>query len=283
VKEEIDLPDPTFLESYPLYRRLKVTIPLTLDNIAKPPISMPCAKCNETRTFRMFNNFYDGYGYSNFPSNDQMVKASYACSYCSKFAINLFIQISDKLDWICKSGQYPPWSISGDPNIQSMLGSHQELLTKGLVCESQSYGVGSFAYYRRIVEEIIDKLLDDVSDLLSPDEQSVYAAALSAAKKTRITSEKIELVKELLPAILRPNNMNPLALLHGVLSAGLHAETDEKCLELAVEVREILTFLASQVAASKIASQSFNDRMRALLDKRDKNISLPPDNRPQLI
>ena len=106
--------------------------------------------------------------------------------------------------------------------------------------------------------------------------------ALAATKKTRVTSEKIELVKDILPAVLRPNGMNPLSLLHGVLSEGLHADDDEKCLDLAVEIREILTFLASQVAASKLAAQSFSDGMRSLLDKKAANIATPADNRPRL-
>ncbi len=62
--------------------------------------------------------------------------------------------------------------------------------------------------------------------------------------------------------------MNPLSLLHGVLSEGLHAESDERCLELAVEAREIIVFLATQVAESKSAAKSFTDRMHTLLDKK---------------
>lgn len=151
-----------------------------------------------------------------------------------------------------------------------MLGSHKDYLIKGLVCESQSYGIAAFSYYRRIVEEIIDGLLEEIGGLISDDEKAAYDAALSEVKATRIAAEKIELVKDLLPPILRPEGMNPLALLHGVLSEGLHANTDERCLELAVEVREILTFLASQVAATSAASRSFTERMRTLLDKRSK-------------
>jgi hypothetical protein len=149
-----------------------------------------------------------------------------------------------------------------------MLGDHKEYLTKGLACESQSYGIAALSYYRRIVEEIIDTLLDEIGTMISEEEREAYALALTDVKKTRITSEKIELVKYLLPPVLRPDGMNPLALLHGILSDGLHAQSDERCLELAVEVREILTFLASQVATANAASRSFTAKMRSLLEKR---------------
>lgn len=230
----------------------------------------------------MSNRYYEAYGYQNPPSNDETIRAVYECTYCTDFSITFFLKISHNSEWICKAGQFPPWTVQTDKNIQSLLGEHQDLLQKGLVCESQSYGVGAFAYYRRIVEEIIDGLLDEISDLLSPEEKIQYADALAATKNARVTSEKIELVKDILPTILRPSGMNPLALLHGVLSEGLHADTDERCLELAVEIREILTFLASQVTASKLAAQSFSDGMRSLLEKKAANIGTPTDNRPSL-
>ncbi|MFZ0548883.1 MAG: hypothetical protein WAM60_25760, partial [Candidatus Promineifilaceae bacterium] len=54
-----------------------------------------------------------------------------------------------------------------------------------------------------------------------------YQFALAETKKTTITQDKINLVKDLLPAILRPDGMNPLSILHSSLSKGLHAESDE--------------------------------------------------------
>jgi hypothetical protein len=276
------VPDSSFLETYPLYRKMKVEIPPTVDNLSKPPISMNCGKCAQLRTFVMTNEYYNGFAYKNSQSAGETVKASYLCTYCQSFQINFFIQLSDDRKSMCKAGQFPPWTLAGDENITGMLGEHKDYLKKGLICESQSYGVAAFAYYRRIVEQIIDALILDIGELMSPEESAKYNEALEAVKATRVTAEKIDLVKDMLPAILRPDNMNPLSLLHGVLSEGLHADSDERCLELAVEVREILTFLAAQVAASKIASRNFNVRMRSLLDKREKSVTTPTDQRPQL-
>jgi len=66
-------------------------------------------------------------------------------------------------------------------------------------------------------------------------------------QKTRVTQEKIDLVKDLLPTILRPGGMNPLGVLHSELSEGLHAETDANCLENVSHARDILTFLINQI------------------------------------
>lgn len=151
-----------------------------------------------------------------------------------------------------------------------MLGDHADYYKKGLICESQSYGIGAFSYYRRVVEEIIDELLNEIADLMTGEERDRYLEALEQTKKTKITHDKIDLVKDLLPPILRPNEMNPLSVLHDVLSQGLHRESDEHCIELAMTVREALVFLVNQVAASRAAAASFTESMRKLLDRRTK-------------
>jgi hypothetical protein len=216
----------------------------------------------------MQNDYYDGLDYTNYPSTGMVVKLEYICVACQKFVRHFTVKIAEDCASVMKIGQYPPWDIAADDNILNMLGKRKSLLKQGLICESQNYGIAAFAYYRRIVEEVIDELLDSISDLLDESQKERYSAALSAVKATRQTSEKIDLVKDLLPPILRPNGMNPLALLHGVLSEGLHAETDDRCLELAVEVREILKFLAAQIEVSRAASRSFSSSMQSLLDKK---------------
>lgn len=92
-------------------------------------------------------------------------------------------------------------------------------------------------------------------------------------EKRLLLPKKIELVKDLLPPILRPEGMNPLAALHSALSQGLHAESDEECLDLAQHCREVLVFLVNQVAASKDTAKSFTSSMRKLLDKKSAKSS----------
>jgi hypothetical protein len=172
-----------------------------------------------------------------------------------------------------KVGQFPAWDIEGDPNIERLLGPRSDYYSKGLICESQSYGIGAFGYYRRIVEEIIDELLDEISCLLVDAELAKYQEALQQTKRTVGAQEKIDLVKDLLPPILRPNGMNPLATLHSALSEGLHADSDEACLEYAGTCREVLVFLVTQVAATGAASRSFTESMRKLLERKAKGTS----------
>jgi hypothetical protein len=155
-----------------------------------------------------------------------------------------------------------------DKNLEMTLGRHAKTFRKGLVCESQGYGIGAFAYFRRITEEIIDELLDSITDLIEIENKEKYLSALAATKKTKVTQEKIDLVKDMLPNILRPNGLNPLGVLHSELSEGIHANTDEACLENANHIKSILTFLINQIIVSRDASKQFTSGMKALLDKK---------------
>jgi hypothetical protein len=63
---------------------------------------------------------------------------------------------------------------------------------------------------------------------------------------------------------LRPGARNPLARLHETLSAGLHKESDERCLELAEAVRETLAFLVIQIEMTNTASAWYVESMDRL-------------------
>ena len=104
--------------------------------------------------------------------------------------------------------------------------------------------------------------------MIDSKNKDTYLVALEATKRTRVTQEKIDLIKDLLPSILRPNGMNPLGVLHSELSEGLHAESDETCLENASHIKDILVFLIIQIIASKQAAKQFTYSMQALLQKK---------------
>jgi hypothetical protein len=264
------MPDRKFLTEYPLYRPFAFDGPRTLNEWPKVSINMHCSVCRSAQTFNMSNQYYNEYmavyGYGNYPAENTTVLLRYRCNHCTDFERVFVLRIGEDRTSIVKIGQHPAWDIHGNSDVEKLLGAHASHYKRGLICESQGYGIGAFAYYRRIVEEIIDSLLEQVGGLLSGEEKIKYAEALAKTKTTRITSEKIELVKDLLPAILRPDNMNPLSTLHEVLSEGLHADADERCLELASAIRQVLTFLTAQIATTTAAGKGFSESMRGLLE-----------------
>lgn len=96
------------------------------------------------------------------------------------------------------------------------------------------------------------------------------SALEDAKKKTKVTADKIELVKDILPAILRPGGMNPLSIIHETRSQALHRLSDERCIELAETTREALEYLMGEVSVSTKASNKFTKGMQKLIESRKK-------------
>ncbi len=266
------MPDRDFLEKYPLYRKLPMALPSTYLGVAHPSIHVECPICKSEQTFNMSSSYPTDAGGRLRQVQKEVVLLTYRCSGCGSFARNYLIKFDPGGACISKVGQEPPWDITPDPAVAKMLGPRVDYYKKALICESQGYGIGAFAYYRRIVEEVIEELLEEISDLLSGEERERYLEALERVKKTTITEEKISLVKDLLPTILRPGGMNPLSTLHEVLSEGLHEKPDEKCIESAEQVREVLVFLVNQINVAKTTSARFTESMRKLLDRNKRKV-----------
>jgi hypothetical protein len=210
----------------------------------------------------------------------KITRLDYVCSACHKgiitFLIDFFqekvrVQGSDVIYLsMRKVGQVPAWSIKMDKELEKVLGEHAAYYKKGLICESQGYGIGAFSYFRRITEEIIDSLLNEIEGLLQGEDKEKYKIALQEVKKTRVAQEKINLVKDLLPSSLRPGDVNPLGVLHSALSEGLHAKTDEDCLEYAEAVREALAFLVNRLTKTQEENKIFTESMEKLLREKRK-------------
>jgi hypothetical protein len=82
-----------------------------------------------------------------------------------------------------------------------------------------------------------------VAKKISPE----MVAPLELAKQEQQFSKAVNSVKDAIPQALLINGQNPLTLLHSALSEGLHAKSDEQCLELAHDVRLVLAELAERL------------------------------------
>ena len=253
----------------PLYRTCEVKLfGPSLEALPKVSINMSCSACESNQTFTMSNDYWRPGEPSAVAIGRRLLHLSYLCMHCKKAIRHFYVLIDKAENTLMNVGQYPAWDISGNKKLEKRLGVHVNYYRRGLICESQGYGIGAFSYYRRIVEEIIDELLDDISGLLTGEDLAKYSAALEETKRIYVAREKIALVKDLLPAMLRPNGMNPLNTLHSLLSDGMHARSDEECLEDAESCRTVLLFLVGHIADHKDSRKIFTESMQKLLDKR---------------
>lgn len=264
------MPIAKFLETYPLYRKFALELPQYCGQLPKPAIHMHCSTCQSAQTFRMINEYHDRKGDPALSTAGLTCRVIYMCAACTSAERDFMLFFAVTKDYVMKVGQHPAWSIELDKTLSKMLGTHVKYYKRGLVCESQGYGIGAIVYYRRIVEEIIDGLLDSIETIILPSDHERYKAALEATKKTIVTQDKINLVKDILPPILTPGNVNPLGVLHHALSEGLHDKDEDECMAIADTIRGCIVFLVNQVLLSQEQSKQFTSGMKKLLDKKSK-------------
>ena len=132
----------------------------------------------------------------------------------------------------------------------------------------QSYGIGAFGYYRRIVEAIIVKLMAEIQTLIPEENKDKFVAAIREIEASYYASDKIELIGTYVPESLKPGGHNPISLLYGILSDGLHSGTDDECLEVATDVREALENLVHLLNLTRNATKKLSESTKKMLQKK---------------
>jgi hypothetical protein len=241
------------------------------NTLATPELQLHCTTdtCSGLRFFRFRE------GNSRFGEEATLnTYLTYVCSNCRKSFKTYSIQAirEDHEKGRCyKYGESPAYGPPTPARLVRLFGSESELFLKGRRCENQGLGIGAFVYYRRVVENHKNKILDEiirVSEKIGAPIEML--AALNAAKAENQFSKAMESVKNAIPQALLVNGANPLTLLHSALSVGLHAQSDEQCLELAHDVRVVLIELAERLGQALKDEVELNTAVGRLMNVRQQ-------------
>jgi len=239
--------------------------------VSTPDLQLHCDsdKCNGVRLFQ-YNQFPFYYEFREVEGGDTCydnVYIEYLCQNCKEniksFAI-MFIKIFDdkKTADLIKFGEYPFYGPHIPSKLVSLIGPDRELFLKGIKCESQKLGIAAFSYYRRVIENQKNRLIDNIANVLTNLKVDKEALVLLENAKNEIQFKtSMNKLKPYLPKELLIHDSNPLVLLHKSLSVGLHGLTDEECLEYAHSIRVVLTELADRL---KSLLADHNELKRAL-------------------
>lgn len=264
------------LENSPLYKEIIVShsglLPIKNFYSMIEPLQMPCGTCKDMRTFLPLSVNYDEYYKSNTHTIRTTVNTGepyilqYFCANCrkSKRHFAVAVQKSGNKYHIQKIGQFPAYSITPEKPMEKYLDRKGmlDIYRNGITCESQGYGVGAFAYYRQILENIINDILDDIIPL-SENEEAIREK-VSEAKKEDNTSKKIEIVKDFVPKALKPSGNNVFITMYKVLSEGIHNKDDQACLEDADALRFCLVFIVQTLQDRKQSEAAFSESLNKL-------------------
>ena len=178
---------------------------------------------------------------------------------------------------VAKLGEDPPFGPPTPARVITLIGPDRNLFLRGRRAENQGFGIGAFAYYRRVVENQKGRIIQEIARVAgklgaSPD---VLAEFEKAAAETQF-SKAIDQVKSAIPQVLLIDGQhNPLTLLHTALSEGLHDHTDEECLEIAQDIRLVLTELAERASTALREEAELKKSVSRLLGRKAPPQKLP--------
>lgn len=266
-KEEIKQAEPEFelsdfLESHPPNQLVRIISLATkeykssygtwVDELLTPQIQLHCSNesCNGPRFFRFVGNYRPEIKHK----DHTFTYITYRCYNCLKeektFSIAAKMDSEYSGSGICyKFGELPNFGPPTPSRLIKLIGPDREEFLKGRRCENQGLGVGAFIYYRRVVENQKNRILEEiikVSEKVGADESKIQI--LKEALSESQFSTALKNAKDAIPESLLINGHSPLLLLHSALSEGVHALSDEKCLELASSIRIVLSELSDRLS-----------------------------------
>lgn len=255
---EYDLAE--FLESHPPNQKVKI-IELAkheaerhggFNKFITPQLELHCGSnsCNGPRFFRV-NGQLPIKLRDNGPNNFYVMYRCHNCLEQTKiYSLHVEIDKDDSTKGtIYKYGEIPNFGPPTPSRLIKLIGPDRDDFLKGRRCENQGLGVGAFIYYRRVVENQKNRIL---SEIVKVCEKIGTSTEQIEVLKNSITetqfSKALNNARNAIPESLLINGHNPLVLLHSALSEGVHALSDDQCLELASSVRIVLGELSERLS-----------------------------------
>ena len=258
----------SFLESAPLYSWRHFRKPqINRSSLSINEIDSYCDHCEQSRPFHDLRSRGGGAGTLTPALKTGTSHFNFTCVSCRKSSRTYLVEqiLDDETIKIQKYGELPRAKIPRDKTLQKFMKDDRDNYEKAVICLSHEYGVAAFAYFRRVVENNINRLLD----LLQEDIQSSGGAtetleAIQSLRDASPMSEKIKIANLALPAHLQPDGLNPLGRLYQVLSEGVHSLSEDECLMKAKATSECLAFLVSELASRKEHRARFKSMVNQL-------------------
>ena len=274
-----------FLENSPPYHQVMVSNLWYLSrsgisesyNLKKPDLRLMCEydSCNGIRFFE----YNDSTGYINKTDKRNEIFIEYKCKNCEitlkSFSILIFKIFKDGFGFVVKLGEWPPYGPKTPTRLLSILGSDKDLFLQGRRAEFHGLGLGAFTYYRRVVENIKNSLFDEiikVAQKIEPTNKKMVEDLKTAKGNFQFKSSVSE-IKLAIPQVLLIEGENPLTLLHGALSTGIHDKTDSECLEYAKSIRHVLAELAERIGIALKQKEELTESVKKLAEVKSKKSS----------
>lgn len=232
-------------------------------------INLQCPTCADARrTFAILNDGENRRSDSVDVLADKTGLLPFECTYCQEQRCAFLVHVGkteETAEWyLIKAGVWPSARPAPSAELAKGLGAAKELFIRGLTAQKFGFGIGAYAYYRRVTEDIIERLLADLRQYAEEAGDTELVKAIDETASETQASKQIAVVKDLVPKVLRPGGMNPLGALYDALSDGLHGRTDDECLERAEALRVTIEFLVTRLESLVTTPKQYVEAMKKL-------------------
>ncbi len=245
-----------------------------------PILQLHCSSihCNSTR---LFGPVDESVVYLTTGTSVRMYVV-YRCRNCSStektYSLTIVYNHTTKKCVAYKYGELPNFGPPIPARVISLIGPDRELFLKGMRCENQGLGIAAFAYFRRVVENQKDRLLDEIIKVCrTMDAPAEHIELMERAKTEPRFTKSVEMLKDAVPDVLKIQGHNPLTLLHGPLSGGIHDYEEEECLRLATSIRAVLFDLVERIAEVQKDNAELRGAVSNLLKKKSDKKKCSPE------
>ncbi len=289
-KEENEKSFKNFLENKALYSSTDFYLAEVLEQFKFLPLQLFCPECQGERTYsyneeksdikyvpgrKSFTTsdqlkYFQANGVSRRETLNKFVNGKtyhflYDCQSCNEHQYNFLVTFS--YGKIHKSGQEPSFGINIEKGISKKLGDELAKHYKnGKICELHGLGIAAMAYYRRVVEDKIYSLLEEIATFVEESRKTDYLNVVEKVRSSHKFEEKADLLKDVMPPVLTSPEGNYVKLLFSKVSEGLHSKSDEECLKSAHDISLLLESIIHIINTQANAQKSL-----AEISKRLKN------------
>lgn len=219
-------------------------------SVRAPVLKLYCSECDAEMNF---DGGSDGLWRGPDQRGQVLGYLAYLCRHCKLTSRTYALWVSPKdrtaekaEAW--KIGEIPFYAPHVPKRLLDVIGD-REMFFNGRRAEASGLGIGAFVYYRRVVEDQKNRLLDEILKVAErTGAKPEVVAALKAARAERDFSRSVDLMKDAIPEQLRYDSHNPMMLLNSALGHDIHSSTDAECLEFARGIRLVLGFIAEKTA-----------------------------------
>jgi len=179
--------------------------------------------------------------------------ASYICGHCGKETLTLWFvheahehnERKRPIAWaFTKIGQNPSPQRLMDRDLAEALGGEiAKLYRKGLTSIAHGFGIGAQAYFRRVLEESCNVILEMFAQEAKAAGDLDAETRIRDAMTNRQMDERLKEAARALPSSLRPGNANPLKFLYDHYSRGIHRMEESDCLDAAQRLDWAMTYI----------------------------------------